>query len=65
MDWSLASVARLGTLVFLGILKLVLAGAGLVSPWFYVVGCLLLALAGFFGSISGWPKDNSGGGTIV
>ena len=51
--------------MFLGILALVLAGAGLVSPWFYVVGCLLLALAGFFGSISGWPKDNSGGGTIV
>ncbi len=64
MDGSLASVARVGTLVFLGILALVVAGTGMVSPWWYVVGCLALALAGFLGSIPGRPKDKSGGDIV-
>lgn len=64
MDGSLASVARVGTLVFLGILALVLAGTGMVSPWWYVVGCLALVSAGFLGSISGRPKDKSGGDIV-
>ena len=64
MDGSLASVARVGTLVFLGILALVLAGTGMVSPWWYVVGCLALVSAGCLGSLSGWPKDKSGGDIV-
>ena len=55
----------IGVLVFFGILVLVFAGTGMVSPWFYVVGSLALAIAGFLGSIPGWSKNSSGGDSVI
>ena len=64
-NWSRVPAVLIGVLVFFGILVLVFAGTGMVSPWFYVIGSLALAIAGFLGSIPGWSKDSSGGDTVV
>ena len=63
-NWLRVLAALIGMLLFLGILALVLAGAGMVSPWFYVIGSLSLAVAGFLGARPEWPKDDLGGDTV-
>lgn len=64
-SWSQTPAVLIGVLVLLGILAVVMAGGGMVSPWFYVIGSILLAIAGFLGSMPRWPKNNAGGDTVV
>ena len=64
-NYSRAPAALIGVLVLLGIVALVTAGGGMVWSGFYFIGSILLAIAGFLGSMPRWPKDNAGGDTVV